>query len=133
LRFIVKSQSFFVSARRAGLARREFRIIGNLHKKFIQICAKFTIKKYPKTLDNSVRLCYNVVTTKGKKVNIMNEMYNTLHHYGEIIADKNHETTEGNFIRFTTYKYNDMYYIVIMCNGILVAISETNDVHNLVR
>ena len=63
----------------------------------------------------------------------MNEMYNTLRHSGEIIADKNHETTEGNFIRFTTYKYNDMYYIVIMCNGIVVAISETNDVHNLVR
>ncbi len=63
----------------------------------------------------------------------MKEQYDILRHYGEIIADKNHETTEGNFIRFTTFKYNDIYYIVIMCNGILVAISETNDVHELVE
>lgn len=63
----------------------------------------------------------------------MNEMYNTLRHYGEIIADKEHKTTEGMFIRFTTYKHEEQYYIVVMADGILVAISETNDVHNLVR
>lgn len=63
----------------------------------------------------------------------MNEMYNTLRHYGEIIADKEHKTTEGMFIRFTTYKYEEQYYIVVMADGILMAISETNDVHNLVR
>ena len=39
-----------------------------------------------------------------------NPFYNILRHYGEIIADKNHETTEGNFIRFTTYKYDNIYY-----------------------
>ena len=63
----------------------------------------------------------------------MKEMYNTLRHYGEIIADKEHETTEGMFIRFTTYKYKEQYYIVIMADGNLMAISETNDVHELVR
>ena len=59
----------------------------------------------------------------------MLKKYNELKHYGKLIADKNHETTEGNFIRFTTFKYNDMYYIVIICNGVVVAISETNDIH----
>ena len=63
----------------------------------------------------------------------MKEMYNTLRHYGEIIADKEHETTEGMFIRFTTYKYEEQYYIVIMADGNLMAISETNNVHNLVK
>lgn len=63
----------------------------------------------------------------------MKEMYNTLRHYGEIIADKEHKTTEGMYIRFTTYKYEEQYYIVVMADGILMAISETNDVHNLVR
>lgn len=62
----------------------------------------------------------------------MNEMYNTLKHYGTIIADKNHETTEGNFIRFTTYKHNDNYYLVTMFDGNVIAISETNDIHKLV-
>lgn len=62
----------------------------------------------------------------------MKEMYNLLRHYGEIIGDKEHKTTEGNFIRFTTFKYEEQYYIVIMVDGILMAISETNDVHNLV-
>lgn len=63
----------------------------------------------------------------------MNEMYNELRHYGEIIADKTHETTEGNFIRFTTFKYREMYYIVVMADGILLAISEHNDVYKLVK
>ena len=63
----------------------------------------------------------------------MNEMYNELRRYGEIIADKNHETTEGHFIRFTTFKYREMYYIVVMTDGILLAISEHNDVYKLVK
>lgn len=63
----------------------------------------------------------------------MKEMYNTLRHYGEIIADKEHKTTEGMYIRFTTFKYEEQYYIVVMADGILMAISETNDVHNLVK
>ena len=63
----------------------------------------------------------------------MNILYNTLKHYGEIIADKSHETTEGYFIRFTTYIHNGMYYIVTMFDGIVVAINETNDVHKMLR
>ena len=54
----------------------------------------------------------------------MKEQYNTLRHYGEIIADKNHETIEGNFIRFTTYKYNDAHYVVTMFNGEVMMIAE---------
>lgn len=54
----------------------------------------------------------------------MKEQYNTLRHYGEIIADKNHETIEGNFIRFTTYKYNDTHYVVTMFNGEVMMIAE---------
>jgi len=59
--------------------------------------------------------------------------YDTLKHYGEIIADKEHKTVEGNFIRFTTFKYNKFYFIVTKFNGDVMAISETNNVHNLVR
>ena len=61
----------------------------------------------------------------------MLEQFNILRHYGKIIGDKEHKTTEGMFIRFTTFKYNEQYYIVIIVNGIVIAISETNDVHKL--
>ena len=44
-------------------------------------------------------------------------MYDELRRYGNIIADKNHETTEGHFIRFTTYEFEDMYYTVVMFDG----------------
>jgi hypothetical protein len=57
--------------------------------------------------------------------NSMQVMYDELRRYGDIIADKNHETTEGHFIRLTTYKYNTIHYTVVVCNGTLVAISET--------
>ena len=63
----------------------------------------------------------------------MEKMYNNLKHYGRIIADKNHETTEGHFIRFTTWEYNDNYYISTKFDGMVVAISEINDVHNLLK
>jgi hypothetical protein len=111
------------SARRAGLARREFHITGNLHKKFVQKCVKFVHFFLPKTLDISVRLCYNVITTKGKKVNKM-DTYKILLHYGEIVADKNHETVDGNFIRFTTFKYNNTYFIATLFNGDVISVAE---------
>lgn len=57
-----------------------------------------------------------------------NPFYNILRHYGEIIADKNHETTEGNFIRFTTYKYEDVYYVVTMFNGEDILLAEKDDI-----
>ena len=63
---------------------------------------------------------------------LMEQTYNDLKHYGRIIADKNHETTEGHFIRFTTYVYNGMYYVVTMFDGTVFTIAEKNDVRELV-
>ena len=60
-------------------------------------------------------------------------MYNELRHYGKIIADKNHETTEGHFIRFTTYLFEDKYYVVTMFDGIVVMVAEKEDVKELVQ
>lgn len=62
----------------------------------------------------------------------MRDTYNILRHYGEIIADKNHETTEGHFIRFTTYKYNNEYYVVTMVNGTVFMIAEKEDIRELI-
>ena len=57
----------------------------------------------------------------------MDIMYNELRRYGNIIADKNHETTEGHFIRFTTYEFEDMYYIVVMFDGDVMMVVEDED------
>lgn len=54
----------------------------------------------------------------------MKQLFNNLRHYGEIIADKEHETTEGHFIRFTTYKLIDKIYVVTMCDGEPIVIGE---------
>ena len=62
----------------------------------------------------------------------MTNLYNTLRHYGEIIADKNHETTEGHFIRFTTYKFEDRYYVVTMFDGDVFMITEKEDIKELI-
>ena len=62
----------------------------------------------------------------------MKELYNDLRHYGEIIADKSHETTEGNFIRFTTFKYEDNFYIITMFNGDVIMITEKADIRELI-
>ena len=62
----------------------------------------------------------------------MEIMYNELKHYGRIIADKNHETTEGHFIRFTTYVFEDMYYVVTMFDGAVVTVAEKNDIKELI-
>lgn len=62
----------------------------------------------------------------------MKQLYNNLRHYGEIIADKNHKTTEGNFIRFTTFKYNDTFYVVTMFNGDVMMIAEKENVRELI-
>lgn len=62
----------------------------------------------------------------------MREQYNILKHYGRIIADKNHETTEGHFIRFTTYEYQGCYYVVIMMNGIVIMVAEKDDVREMI-
>ena len=62
----------------------------------------------------------------------MEIMYNELRHYGRIIADKNHETTEGHFIRFTTYVFEGMYYVVTMFDGTVVTVAEKNDIRELI-
>ena len=62
----------------------------------------------------------------------MKIMYNELKHYGEIIADKNHETTEGHFIRFTTYLFEDKYYVVTMFDGNVFMVAEKEDVRELI-
>jgi hypothetical protein len=62
----------------------------------------------------------------------MEIIYNELRHYGRIIADKNHETTEGHFIRFTTYVFEGMYYVVTMFDGTVVTIAEKNDIKELI-
>ena len=62
----------------------------------------------------------------------MKGLYNDLRHYGEIIADKSHETTEGNFIRFTTFKYEDNFYIITMFNGDVIMITEKADIRELI-
>ena len=61
----------------------------------------------------------------------MEIMYNELRHYGRIIADKNHETTEGHFIRFTTYVFEGTYYVVTMFDGLVVTVAEKNDIKEL--
>lgn len=63
---------------------------------------------------------------------VMEMMYNELKHYGRIIADKNHETTEGHFIRFTTYVFEGMYYVVTMFDGTVVTVAEKNDIKELI-
>ena len=62
----------------------------------------------------------------------MEIMYNELKHYGEIISDKNHETTEGHFIRFTTYLFEDKYYVVTMFDGDMFMVAEKEDVRELI-
>ena len=62
----------------------------------------------------------------------MEIMYNELKHYGEIIADKNHETTEGHFIRFTTYLFEGRYYVVTMFDGEVFIVAEKEDIRKLV-
>ena len=54
----------------------------------------------------------------------MKELFNDLRAYGEIIADKEHETTEGHFIRFTTYKLDDELYVATMCDGDVITIGK---------
>ena len=62
----------------------------------------------------------------------MQVMYDELRHYGKIIADKEHETTEGAFIRFTTYEFKDTYYVVTKVDGNVFMIAEKEDIRELI-
>ena len=63
----------------------------------------------------------------------MEMMYKELQHYGNIIADRNHETTEGHFIRFTTYEFEGVYYVVTMFDGVVVLVAEKDGVEELIK
>ena len=63
----------------------------------------------------------------------MLELYNELRHYGKIVSDKNHETTEGHFIRFTCYLLNDKLYVVAMFDGSVVMITEKENMENFLK
>ena len=63
----------------------------------------------------------------------MEMMYNELKRYGNIIADRNHETTEGHFIRFTTYEFEGVYYVVTMFDGVVVLVAEKDGVEELIK
>lgn len=65
-------------------------------------------------------------------MSIMKMMYDELRRYGKILADKNHETTEGHFIRFTTYEFEGMYYVVTMFDGDVFMVAEKEDVRELI-
>lgn len=65
-------------------------------------------------------------------MSIMKMMYDELKRYGRIIADKNHETTEGHFIRFTTYEFEGMYYVVTMFDGTVFSVAEKEDIRELI-
>ena len=60
-------------------------------------------------------------------------MYDELRRYGNIISDKNHETTEGHFIRFTTYEFEDSYYVVIMFDGDVMIVVEDEEMRKLIE
>ena len=45
-------------------------------------------------------------------------------HYGNIVADRQHETTDGHFIRFTTFSYKDELYVVTMYDGTAMLVSK---------
>lgn len=63
----------------------------------------------------------------------METAYKELQRYGKIIADKNHETIEGHFIRFTTYLFEDMYYVVVMFDGYVMAVAEKDDIRTMLK
>ena len=61
------------------------------------------------------------------------EKYNTIHQYGRIIADKVHQTTEGIFIRFITYEYEDTYFVVTMVDGNAFSVAEKEEIRELIE
>ena len=63
----------------------------------------------------------------------MKMMYDELRRYGKILADKNHETTEGVFIRFTTYEFEGRYYVITMVDGSVFMVAEKEDIRELIE
>ncbi len=63
----------------------------------------------------------------------MKKRYDLLRHYGTIIADKEHETKSGHFIRFTTFKFEDKYYVATLFDGSVVMIAEKDDIREMIE
>ena len=61
----------------------------------------------------------------------MNNTYSILVKYGTLLADKEHHTTEGNLIRFTTYKLNNEYYVVTKFNNNVIMIAQKEDLKDM--
>jgi predicted Holliday junction resolvase-like endonuclease len=81
-------------------------------------------------------IIYDIINIEVKRKEVIKMtnfeiMYNELRRYGEIIADKSHETTEGHFIRFTSYKFEDVYYVVTMFDGVVFSVAEKEDIKEL--
>ena len=62
----------------------------------------------------------------------MQVVYDELRRYARILADKEHKTTEGMFIRFTTYEFEGLYYVVTKVNGDVFMIANKDDVRELI-
>ena len=62
-----------------------------------------------------------------------NPFYNILRHYGKVISSKDHETIEGHFIKFTTYEYEGVYYVVVMFDGCEILLAEKDDIAEMLR
>ena len=70
-------------------------------------------------------MCYNNNVIKERKEVIrMDYLHKMLTKYGKIIEDKEYKTTEGNYIRFTTFEYAETRHIVVMCDGAIISIAE---------
>ena len=54
----------------------------------------------------------------------MGETAKMLKRYGTLVADKEHETKDGHFIRFTTFEYNGDLLVVTMFDGDVVTVGE---------
>lgn len=54
----------------------------------------------------------------------MTPNYQDLLHYGKIIADKEHETVDGHFIRFVTFEFLDKHYVATKYDGDIIMIAE---------
>ena len=44
--------------------------------------------------------------------------------YGEIITDEDYTTTNGHFVRITTYKLNEKKFVLVMRDGQVVTVGE---------
>lgn len=54
----------------------------------------------------------------------MANMVDALRTYGEIIADEDYETTNGHFVRITTYKLNGEKFVLVMRDGQVITVGE---------